>query len=63
MVHEIKYQRSRGAEAAEGKHSPKKRKISEARPLSTAAGILVDLLGHAFDDEESKSRWEAVRSL
>ena len=61
MVDEIKYQSSRSAEAAEGRHSPKKRKISGSRPLSTAAGTLVDLLGHAFDDEESKSRWEAVR--
>lgn len=63
MVDEIKYQLSRGAEAAEGRHSPKKRKLGGSRPLSTAAGALVDLLGHAFDDEESKSRWEAVRSL
>jgi hypothetical protein len=61
MVDEIKYQRSRSAEAAEGRHSPKKRKIGRSRPLSTAAGTLVDLLGHAFDDGESKSRWEAVR--
>jgi hypothetical protein len=63
MVDEIKFQRSRSAEAAEGRHSPKKRKIGGSRPLSTAAEALVDLLGHAFDDEESKSRWEVVRSL
>jgi hypothetical protein len=63
MVDEIKYQLSRSAEAAEGRHSPKKRKISGSRPLSFAAEALVDLLGHAFDDEESKSRWEVVRSL
>ena len=63
MVDEMKYQRSRDSEATEVRHSPKKRKISGSRPLSAAAGILVDLLGRAFDDEESKSRWEVVRSL
>jgi hypothetical protein len=63
VIDEIKYQRSRDAEAAEGRHSPEKRKIGGSRPLSTAAEVLVDLLGHMFDDEESKSRWEALRSL
>jgi len=63
FVDEMKYQRSRDSEATEVRHSPKKRKISGSRPLSAAAGILVDLLGRAFDDEESKSRWEVVRSL
>jgi len=63
LMDEMKYQRSRDSEATEVRHSPKRRKISGSRPLSAAAGILVDLLGHAFDDEESKSRWEVVRSL
>jgi hypothetical protein len=63
LIEEIKYQRLRDAQAAEGRHSPKKRKIGGSRPLSPAAGIFVDLLGHAFDDEESKLRWEVVRSL
>jgi len=62
LVDEVKYQRSRDAEATE-RHSPKKRKISGSRPLPHATGILLDLLGHAFDDEESKSRWEVLRSL
>lgn len=64
MVEEVKYQRSRSTEStAEARPSPKKRKINQPRPLSGAAGELVDLLAHAFDDDESKTRWEALRSL
>jgi hypothetical protein len=63
MIDETKYQQSRDAEAAEDRHSPKRRKISGPRPLSAAAGIFVNLLGHAFDDEESKSRWEVVKNI
>jgi hypothetical protein len=64
LVEEVRYQQSRGAEViGEGKQSPKKRKLNGPRPLSSAAGLLVDLLDHAFDDEESKSRWDVVRSL
>jgi len=65
LVEEVKHQRSRGVEEATGVGLlPKKRKaMDEARPLSVAAGSFVDLLAHAFDDEESKSRWEVLGSL
>jgi hypothetical protein len=64
LVKEIKHQRSRGVEEAGAVGMPRKRKaMDESRPLSVAAGALVDLLAHAFDDEESRARWEVVGSL
>jgi hypothetical protein len=64
LVKEIKHQRSRGVEEAAAVGMPRKRKaMDEARPLSVAAGALVDLLAHALDDEESKARWEVVGTL
>jgi hypothetical protein len=65
LVEEIKHQRSRGVEEAVGPGLlPKKRKaMDEARPLSIAAGSLVDLLAHAFDDEESRTRWQVLGRL
>lgn len=63
LVEEIKHQRSRDAEAPESTRSPKKRKMAGPRPLTSAAGVLVNLLGHAFDDDESRSRWKVVQSL
>lgn len=65
LVEEVKHQRSRGVEEATGVGLlPKKRKaMEEARPLSVAAGSFVDLLAHAFDDDESQARWEVVRTL
>lgn len=63
MVEEVKYQRSRNSEASEDKQSPKKRKLNGPRPSPSGAGLLVESLAHAFDDESSRSRWDAVRSL
>lgn len=64
VTEEIKYQRSRGSEpVSEERQSLKRRKLAARPPLSSTAGVLVDLLSHAFDDDESKSRWEIVRSL
>jgi hypothetical protein len=65
LVEEVRYQRSRGVEhSADLKVTPKKRKAGVVpRGLSSAAGTLVELLAHAFDDEESKARWEIVKSL
>jgi hypothetical protein len=64
LVEEITYHRSRGVEPARTVGGVnKKRKMGGGRGLSSGGSELITLLGQAFSDEASKSRWPILDSL